>query len=86
VFASMLPSMRLKRPLRPLQLGSLAPMKYARNGVLFATARFSPFAMCSEYPEAATSSKQTDLWMVRKWLREINNSRIVRELTANLQS
>jgi hypothetical protein len=49
---SMLPSRRLKKPLQTLQLSSLAPMKYTRNGVLFATARLSPFAMRSQNPYA----------------------------------
>jgi hypothetical protein len=33
----------------------------------------------------ANSAKQTEQWMVRKWLREVNDGRIMREFTADLQ-
>jgi hypothetical protein len=35
--------------------------------------------------QRANSAKQTERWMVEKWLREVNDGRILREFTAELQ-
>jgi hypothetical protein len=33
----------------------------------------------------ATQAKQTESWMVKKWLREVSDGRVLREFTADLQ-
>lgn len=33
----------------------------------------------------ATAAKETERWMVQKWLREVNNAKIMHEFTADLQ-
>ena len=35
--------------------------------------------------QRASSAKQTERWMAEKWLREVNDGRILREFTAELQ-